>query len=148
MSFQMRMRSNSVSPEICFFFWSFPYPVVPCIKCHRANGDGSGESARRMRRLVWAFAVGLCDKCPFHISCLLFPPSRFKIQVLWRAWLCEDTSEGPEQSWDRTMAVSQSNQGSCAYESSRYGQRKLFKLLDVHPNLSQLLRLWYLSHGD
>ena len=47
---------------MCLFVWNF---------FQFANSKGSGKTAW-MRRLTWAFAVGLCDKYPFLLNWLIF----------------------------------------------------------------------------
>ena len=49
---------------------SLKLPLTPFVMW--ANSEGSGESAQ-MRRLAWAFAVGLCDKYPFLMCWLILP---------------------------------------------------------------------------
>ena len=74
---QTHMRSHQVGLDVWFFCLTFR--LLPYFMC--ANSAGSDEAARA-RRLAWAFACRLYDKCHNLMSWLVFILTTRKLQFI------------------------------------------------------------------
>ena len=78
LTLQMRMHSHPVGLDV----WFLVGPIIYLPYFMRANSEGSGETAR-MRRLVWAIAGRLCDKCNNLRSWLICDKANRTIIKYW-----------------------------------------------------------------